>query len=372
MKDRRKLRIGLLAHQEIKNNQRNVILHLHSLLGEYYQFDVLTSSESPIPAELQGCSLHLVTVPKFNPGHLFYVSKCVSSYKRACSPDAIISLSHPYPLGFAMLLRGMFWNIPLILRMTGDPFIERELYGYGFRRARKYLMHEMIQPLVFRRADRILCVGKNIARKLVERGLSPHKTKVLHQPFSIGERSTPNLTERVRIREKYGMRTEFRLALFSGKLTEGKGADRLINITRHLKYQGSNVQIVVAGDGPLMPLLMRQDGTQILVLGNLSRTEMLEVFQAVDILIHPTRRDGLPTVILEAIAFGLPVIASPVGEIPHFVSHLVTSEQGFAVSMAGELPDRELIPDWFSRDVQKKQYLAAFKEFSEGFQEKGL
>jgi len=78
---------------------------------------------------------------------------------------------------------------------------------------------------------------------------------------------------------------------------------------------------------------------RVVVMGKVPPTEMAAYYQAADIYVHPALADTFPNVVLEALACGLPVIATAVGGIPEQVRD---GETGFLVKSADEMVDRVL------------------------------
>lgn len=104
-----------------------------------------------------------------------------------------------------------------------------------------------------------------------------------------------------------------------------KGFDIMIKALDIIIRSGFSVQLKIAGDGmyrkELQDLLVTcgLEGSVIL-LGKISRSEVLENMDAADIFVMASRTEGLPRVLIEAMARGLPAIGSNVGGIPELLS----------------------------------------------------
>jgi glycosyltransferase involved in cell wall biosynthesis len=101
--------------------------------------------------------------------------------------------------------------------------------------------------------------------------------------------------------------------LYAGKLVERKGVDILIAAARSLLQRGAAFHLTVTGDGPLRNELSELRNTypdNIEYLGFKEIEEMPEVFGRADVLLCPSRYDGWGMVVPEAMASGMPVIAS--------------------------------------------------------------
>jgi glycosyltransferase involved in cell wall biosynthesis len=113
---------------------------------------------------------------------------------------------------------------------------------------------------------------------------------------------------------------------------------------------GEQMRLVVAGDGNLLATLPKdQPGVQLLG----TRSDVGRLYSAFDGLLLSSRTEGLPLVVLEAMAAGLPVVATRVGGVPHVVEHertglLVDSEDeaGLRAAAARLASDRSLALGW--------------------------
>ena len=93
------------------------------------------------------------------------------------------------------------------------------------------------------------------------------------------------------------------------------------------------LRLLVVGDGPDRPAVeraMSHLGNRALVIGH--RGDVPDVLDATDVLIHPAYADAFPTVLLEAMAAGVPIVATAVGGIPEIVG------DGEAGVLIGEPP----------------------------------
>jgi glycosyltransferase involved in cell wall biosynthesis len=112
--------------------------------------------------------------------------------------------------------------------------------------------------------------------------------------------------------------------LFLGRIDDRKGAFELLDAYRALPATSrAAARIVFAGDGQVEELLRRAAviGPDVAVHSWLDREERDHLLAASDVLVLPSHHEGVPMAILEAMAYGLPVIATPVGGIPDVIRH---------------------------------------------------
>jgi glycosyltransferase involved in cell wall biosynthesis len=112
--------------------------------------------------------------------------------------------------------------------------------------------------------------------------------------------------------------------LFLGRINDRKGAFELLDAYRALPTESrAAARIVFAGDGQVEELRRRAAdiGTDVVVHTWLDREERDHLLAVSDVLVLPSHHEGVPMAILEAMAYGMPVIATPVGGIPDVIRH---------------------------------------------------
>lgn len=121
----------------------------------------------------------------------------------------------------------------------------------------------------------------------------------------------------------------------TGTLYEVKGHAYLIDACRLLRERNVPFVCRLIGDGPLLEQLNHQVSEagltdHVLFLGRQTRQQIAAWLQTADVLVAPSvptaqgRREGIPVVLMEAMASGLPVVASRISGIPELVEHETT------------------------------------------------
>lgn len=112
--------------------------------------------------------------------------------------------------------------------------------------------------------------------------------------------------------------------LFAGRLVEQKNLQLAIRAVDFLRKEGWAVQLVVCGEGPLkseLRELAAKCGVTDAVLFRGFSSDLPSVMKSVDALVVPSLREGMPNVVFEAIAVGLPVIVSRIPAHLQWLSH---------------------------------------------------
>ncbi|HEY9895939.1 MAG TPA: glycosyltransferase family 4 protein [Candidatus Sericytochromatia bacterium] len=131
---------------------------------------------------------------------------------------------------------------------------------------------------------------------------------------------------RQQVRQELGIPATSRLLLTVGRLTPQKGYEDLLEVVPALLKSDPDVRFVWAGDGEQrQDLCDRLHGTgiadKVLLLGH--RSDLPRLLQTADLFIFPTRFEGHPFALLEAMAYGLPIVTTNASSIPEVMAHQV-------------------------------------------------
>ncbi|MHB1869837.1 MAG: glycosyltransferase [Steroidobacteraceae bacterium] len=161
-----------------------------------------------------------------------------------------------------------------------------------------------------------------------------------------------------------------------GRLVPKKGHEDLIAACAVLRDQGVNFECEIVGSGPLLDSLGAQIGRhnlaeRVMLSGPMTHRELIVRYREADLFVLAPRiaedgdRDGIPNVIAEAMAVGVPVVATEVSGIPELVRHGHTGllapsrdPQALALQMKRLLDDRQLGTDLArtAREVLRQEF----------------
>ncbi|MEM2179039.1 MAG: glycosyltransferase family 4 protein [Candidatus Methanomethylicaceae archaeon] len=131
----------------------------------------------------------------------------------------------------------------------------------------------------------------------------------------------PNAIDLKIIPEK-GIKEYDKQIVYVGRLSKEKGVDILIKAFEEIE----DCHLLIIGDGPERNTLIKfaKGNPRIHFLGYKPREEAIKYIKGSDILVLPSRQEGLSTTILEAMACKTPVIATNVGGNPEIIEHMKT------------------------------------------------
>lgn len=193
--------------------------------------------------------------------------------------------------------------------------------------------------------SRFFCVSKDIAADLEAQRVVPGaKLGVLLNGIDTEQIARP--TDAAALRRSLKIPAQAPVIGSVGRLNPVKRQDLLIRSFARVRARFPEAHLVVVGDGPardtlntLVAQLQLQDSVHLVG----SQMEPERYLQIMDIFVLSSSLEGLPLVILEAWAVGLPVVASAVGGVPDLISHdrngllFPSGDEAALASLLGEL-----------------------------------
>jgi glycosyltransferase involved in cell wall biosynthesis len=172
-----------------------------------------------------------------------------------------------------------------------------------------------LEVQLLKRANIITTVANSVAHELTQE--YPTQKKTIHV---VGNGIDSTLFTPV------GKKSDDPYILFTGRLSYRKGLFDLIECGKHICKKYPNVSFVIPGSGRLASLLEQktQDygiADQFKFLGFVPRDELIKLYQHATLYVLPSHYEGLPTVLLEAMSCGLPVVATAVSGNLDVITH---------------------------------------------------
>lgn len=211
-----------------------------------------------------------------------------------------------------------------------------------------------------RRYDKVICVSADLLETLLDSGVAPEKCHLIDNAIDT-EVFQRQHTAAI-MKEQLGFPPERKLIGAAGRLSAEKNFAGLIQAVSQLVSEGHDVALAIAGEGSERATLERLIASQreperFQLLG--FQRDLSEFYQALDVFALSSVREGLPNVLLEAMAYQVPVVSTAVGGITRLIEDgqnglLVPAGDGPALTsaLARVLSKEELAREWATRGRQ--------------------
>ena len=175
-------------------------------------------------------------------------------------------------------------------------------------------------------ADRIATTGEAIRRPMIDAlGVDPRKVEAIPTGVDPTRFDPARYPDPAAVRRVLGLPERGRLLGIVATLRNWKGHQELLTAFEALQAQHSDLHLVIAGDGPQRPRIETrkatlQGGARVHLLGH--RDDAPAVLAALDLFALPSwSNEGVPQAIVQAMAMGLPIVATDAGAIPEAIRH---------------------------------------------------
>ncbi len=242
----------------------------------------------------------------------------------------------------------------LLLRLSGlgrrYPWIAFH-HGYTTPDA-KMRLYNQLDRLSLPSAARVVTVCGPFAERLARGGVRRERISVLHNSVAPAAATGEDAARALSV--KLGLGEGERVILSVGRLSQEKGHADLVAALGHLRSLAPDLsfRLVLVGDGPERTRLeedARARGLSERVVFAGHHADVRPFYALADVLVLPSYSEGSPNVLLEAMAAGLPVVATAVGGVPEIVEHEESAllvaprdEQALAAAVARILSDAPL------------------------------
>lgn len=216
--------------------------------------------------------------------------------------------------------------------------------------AEKILLHlyeRTMMRLTFRYADGVIALSESDRRYISGLGTDSNKIRVI--PNAIDPSRYELAVDKESFLARYGLEGR-RLILYTGQLLWRKGVQYLIDAMPEVLGEIRDARLVILGEGEYGRELLRRVRERrlqdyVLFLGRASEEELMAAFSSCDVFVLPSLVEGLPTVVLEAMFFGKPVVAAAIpGVVDYFnkTAYIVPpgSVKGLSEAIVDVLSDR--------------------------------
>jgi glycosyltransferase involved in cell wall biosynthesis len=280
----------------------------------------------------------------------------------------------------------------LAARRIGIPAIAVSRGWTGMNR--RVRLYEALDRLILPRMDKVVCVSAAQAEKVRSAGVREEKITVIHNAVHPERFARPDPACRDLLGRMFPQPPALIVGA-AGRLSREKGFDVLIDAaaqvlkveSRESRVESSGsipVGFILFGDGPLRNSLARQIAARGLenrfILAGFHQ-DLDDYLPHLDLFVQSSCTEGLPNVILEALAAGVPVVATAVGGTPEVIEdgqtgwlvppgdtavlaeHIASALSDTTVRERHSSAGRACVEDRFSFAVQARCYAQLFGQF---------
>ena len=236
-------------------------------------------------------------------------------YKNIKNFDIIhVHNEHSFVTFFTCLINS-FYKKPIVLTCHGQLRFDnywKDLFETLYSRT--------VGRFIFKTVDNIAALSDSDKKYLISIGVDPGKIVII--PNAINNEYLDYISYNTKIQEK----NEEKILLYVGVLIKRKGIDYLIKSIPDI-IKNNRLKCIIVGKGDyrqqLEILVDKLDlADNIVFTGSVSTEELYYYYNIADIFVLPSVSEGLPTTILEAMYFGLPVVTT---DIPGIRDHFSDS-----------------------------------------------
>jgi len=199
----------------------------------------------------------------------------------------------------------------------------------------KNRLYERLQRRAHRRFDAVVAVSRPLVEQLIESGVPAHRVHLVQNAW---QETAPPL-DHPAARRALGLREDGFLIGWVGRLSSEKRPDLLLDALVHLTDLPVTVSVI--GNGPehrSLAARARRLGVERLVRWHGTVPDAGRCFAAFDVFVLSSHTEGTPIALFEAMAAGVPIVATRVGGVPDVVSPveaaLVTPDDPVALALA--------------------------------------
>ena len=328
------LRVAQKVYPEVKGGGT---YHIHALSRDQaamgHDVTVLTVRREPDRPHVETRDGY--TVVRYDPTTTLLgndISAGVAQYLAAAAPDVVHAHSHLY----------FSTNLAALKRAVGGTPLAVTNHGLYSQTAPEWVFDAYLRTLgrwTFEQADVVFCYTPEDRERVREFGVGS-RIEVVANGIDT-ERFSPKGPESERI-EAAGP-----AVLFVGRLVEGKRPGDAVRAVARLRERRPGAELFLCGEGPLREELAEladelRVSEAIHFLGHLPYDEMPSIYRAGDALVLPSRAEGMPRTVIEAMASGIPVVASDLEQVAPVVERAgvavpVGEVEGFAAGLGAVL-----------------------------------
>jgi glycosyltransferase involved in cell wall biosynthesis len=353
------MRVGVVAGTRLPGNVRTLLSNIQRLLAKHpkeFNLDIVLSESVDAPKGYN----------QVDPGFgeptraletLRTLTCGVTRYARRRDVDLLFQVTK-FPLhGCATTIAGRRTGTPVLTRFAGDNFREFRLSS-GVEAVKTFGLNNVLGRIPIHWSDRVIVLGPT-GREVIGSRNADVPISEIPQPID-REQFSPVSSDRERaLATELGIPTSQQVLLTVGRLTERKGMRTVVETAKQLTARNKRFRWYVLGGGPMQEELTATPGIE--PLGRVDFERIADYYRVADLVIHPSRIEGLPNVLLEAAACGTPTVARDVGDCQLIASATFEDDTQLPVLITQD-HDPVALGERFDEQTLSEQYAKVLTE----------
>lgn len=260
------------------------------------------------------------------------------------SVPALIRLRRDYDLifvsgyriiGLAAVLLAKLLRKKVVLKADSQGEMSGGFFESGLKKIgvshRSFLFRMFLgfRNTILKHADAFSAISTEIASEWTSSGIPSEKIHLIPNCVDTKRFIPVQPAEKISLRKKLNLPQDATIAIYTGRLVSYKGLRLLLKVWNDIRHKHENVLLILAGTGGLdihnceddLKEYVKVNGLEKHVLFTGAIQNVPEYLQASDLFVFPTENDAFPSSIVEAMACGLPVVATPVGAIKNIITN---------------------------------------------------
>ncbi len=336
------------------NNIRRPIAELAAILAEQgHHISIMYPQSAGCPTEqwqansiLKNPAITAIPIPSWYFSALRYSLPNIVQLFRETKKifhdyDKVHIWEYYYPLSvLPLLLAAAHQEHRKKVILTTDGFV-----GYSYKPKKPWWLvpafkayTQLVARWLFRIPAKMTTYGQAMLPFAQQAGVPMEKIQVIPTGIHLQRFQNVNQIKNEELKEdfKKDFKKEFsitdeKIILFVGMLTERKGISTVIKVSSDLLDEGMNIKTILVGEahGKNIYVSMVPDRHKTSIIFAGGRKDIPELMHLADVLFLPSEGEGLPGVVMEAMAAGLPVVATKEGCTPDLITN---GHNGFLIS----------------------------------------
>lgn len=295
---------------------------------------------------------------------IFSSFKHTIQYITARNPDVVIQIWDYPSHAPGVCLAADIKNTASIVRYSGDHLAEYRFFR-GLKKGLAFGLNNVLGSIPFRLADGVITLGPYGKTEIKKRISAQNSIKMIPPATGIEERFIPPKNKN-QIRNDLDLPTNKQIVLYVGRITEKKGIPFLQKVIDEFS-KDDEIMFVLVGDGEYASQIKKSSPPELVRFsGYVPYHNIHRYFQAANVYVHPSKYEGIPQTILEALNCDVPVVARKAGDIEYIIEDIVETPY----QMAEKISNRGYELEWknkheFSEKVQRQKLKELLIEVSE-------